>query len=276
MSKWICCGALTLLALSLGTTAQTATQPTQPTTLPATTQPDGPVGAVHGTVSWAANLDLDKPDLSRAVVYFESDPALDDLPTNPAPATVAQKNKAFVPNFAVVSVGTLIEFPNWDHISHNVFSRSAAAPAFDLDRYPYGRSKSRVFTKVGVVQLFCNIHPWMRAIVVVTPNRFFTRVGSDGQFKIDGIPPGRYQLTVWQERCASQHAVVDISVGGNASVSLQLSEDRADIIANDAPRHGAHYGVDRGLGVKREILNLPVVTESHPAPTTEPCPMCNQ
>lgn len=56
-----------------------------------------------------------------------------------------------------------MEFPNWDNFRHNVFSKSKAAPPFDLERYPYGESKSYQFTKLGVVQIFCNIHPNMRA-----------------------------------------------------------------------------------------------------------------
>jgi|GEM_PF-2200487 len=236
------------------------------------TQPAGFI--LRGHVAISGGIDLAKPDLTRAVVYLDSDPALDAAPLPPGSATVAQKNKAFVPDFVAVPRGTQVEFPNWDHISHNVFSRSAAAPAFDLDRYPYGQSKTQTFSKVGVVQIFCNIHPYMKAIVFVTPNVYFTRAAADGSFQINNIPAGRYQASVWQERCGTQHQAVEIGGATPAEITFNLSEDRDSILSNDPPARGGAYGVERGLGIKREKLGLPVNTESHPAPTTEPCPLC--
>lgn len=242
-----------------------------PSTQPAaivSTQPSG--FSVQGDVKIAANMDLASVNLTRVVVYLESDPALDAVPPPQDPAICAQRNKQFIPNFLVISKGRNVEFPNWDHFSHNVFSRSAAAPAFDLDRYPYGQSKTRQFDKVGVVQIFCNIHPWMRALIYVAPNPYFTRADARGNFAISGVPAGSYTLTAWQERCGSQHQTIVVGPGVSPGIHFTLQEDRDSILANDPPVHGSAYGVDRGLGVKREKLNLPVVEDSHPAPTTAP------
>lgn len=145
----------TLAALAL---EQPATQPA--TVLAPSTAPSGVT--VSGTVDFQSFLSFQKPDPSRVVIYLGSDPTLDSVPPPPKPFTVAQHNRAFVPNFIAIPKGAQVDFPNWDHFYHNVFSRSVAAPAFDLDRYPYGFSKTKTFDKVGVVQLFCNIHPFMR------------------------------------------------------------------------------------------------------------------
>lgn len=145
------------------------------------------------------------------------------------------------------------------------FSRSKAAPAFDLDRYPKGQSKSRVFEKVGVVQIFCNIHPQMRAMIYVTPNRYFTRADADGKFEMANIPAGNYEIIAWHERCGEQRQTVIVNDKGASDISMTLEESRQQIIANDLPTREKEYGVERGLGVKREKLNLPVVKESHPA-----------
>lgn len=233
----------------------------------ATTQPAG--FAVRGKVAINGEWGFSKPDLGRAVVYLESDGKLDALGGEPKSASVSQKNKAFSPNFLVVRKGTNVEFPNWDQFEHNVFSRSKAAPAFDLERYPYGQSKSRIFDKVGVVQVFCNIHPQMRAIIVVTPNAFFARADEQGAFEIKDVPPGDYELVAWQERCEEARQKVHVGPGSATEISIRLEESRKSVLANDPPRHGAGYGVEHGLGVKREKLDLPVVKDSHPAPKEE-------
>jgi plastocyanin len=240
----------------------------------ATTRPDGTANdggvSISGQVSIAAGWELQRPDLSRVVVYLGTDAILDARPVPTEPAQMAQRDKAFIPDFLVVSRGTAIEFPNWDHFDHNVFSRSAAAPAFDLKRYPYGESKSRIFDKLGVVQLFCNIHPDMRALIVVTPNRFFTRADARGHFELRHVPPGQYDVVVWQERCGEQHKSADTRAGAVTGLNVTLDQNRQSILANDPPRLPANYGVERGLGVKRETLNLPTVDDAHPAPQTPP------
>ncbi len=258
-----------LLAFAMAALLATAEEPApqiakqSPATKPATVPANG---TIHGQVTIAAGLDIQKPDLTRVVVYVASNPELDALPLPSGRPVVSQHNKTFVPNFTVVSRGTDVEFPNWDHFDHNVFSRSKAAPAFDLDRYPYGVSKSRQFDKLGIVQLFCNVHPNMRAIIFVTPNHYSARADADGKFQITGLPAGHYELVAWHERCEEQRKPFDVAVSSDADISFALEESRRSILANDPPERRAAYGVERGLGIKRERLDLPVVEESHPAP----------
>jgi plastocyanin len=268
--RWVMGTILVMLAVGLAAAAmqeQNSTPSTQPTTQLATT---GPTTSVSGTVDYQGGLSLRKPDLTRVVIYLASDPVLDSLPVQSMPYVVAQHNRAFVPHFIVIPKGAKVDFPNWDHFYHNVFSRSAAAPAFDLDRYPYGYSKTRTFDKVGVVQIFCNIHPYMRSIIVVTPNVCFARAHADGHFNLTGVPIGHYQIVAWNDRCDEEKQAVDVGAAGLNSVVLHLHESRDAIINNDAPNHESDYGVDRGLGVKREHLGLPVVPDVHPATETPP------
>jgi plastocyanin len=262
-----CLYACLALAATFASAAEPPLQPSQPSTRPAAAAGS----PVRGHLECVASLLLQKPNLTRAVVYLASDPALDAAPIPAAPAVLGQHNRAFVPNFVVVPRGTMVEFPNWDHFDHNVFSRSAAAPAFDLERYPYGQSKSRRFDKVGVVQVFCNIHTSMRAMVVVTPNVYATRADADGRFEIANVPPGKYELVVWQERCDEHRQPIEVLAGRPAELpTITLHESRGSILANHAPDHRAAYGIERGLSTKREQLDLPVVVDCHPSPVPPP------
>jgi plastocyanin len=231
--------------------------------IPATRPAD--TGTVRGKVSIKGGSLFQKPDLSRVVVYLSSSPDLDKKAGPTTQAVVAQKNKAFTPNFVIVPVGTEVEFPNWDTFDHNVFSKSAAAPAFDLDRYPYGQSKKQTFGKLGVVQVFCNIHPEMRAVIYVTPNSYFTRADKDGNFEITGLPSGSFEVIAWNERCEEQHQTVQIQPARPSEITFTLQESRQRVLSTGEDRRGG-YGVERGLGVKQEKLDLPVNQDVHPAP----------
>jgi hypothetical protein len=204
-------------------------------------------------------------DLSRTVVYLESNEAIPPLPAPPGPRPqIAQHGKAFVPDFLVVSAGTTVEFPNFDPFSHNVFSRSRAA-SFDLDRYGQNMSKAYTFENVGVVQLFCNIHPQMKAVLYVVPNRCWARADSQGRFLISDVPPGRYVLAGWNDRGGEQRQWVDVSPAGMQGAMLALSPTGAQEPLVDRAAPPEPTGVARGLGVKRERLGLPVVGGVHPA-----------
>ncbi|MBV8781336.1 MAG: hypothetical protein JO353_08060 [Phycisphaerae bacterium] len=241
-----------------------STQPSAdaPTTVPST---QSAAGTIKGKVALSDELAVGKPDLTRIVVYLASDPVLDAVPHAMDHATVEQRNKSFIPNFTVVPRNTDVEFPNWDDFDHNVFSRSKAAPAFDLDRYPKGQSKSRVFDKIGVVQIFCNIHPSMRAIIYVTPNVYYTRCDAAGRFVIPNVPPGDYTLQTWNERCGESGQPVHVASDATCEALIALTANHRAIVANDLKSRDRGYGVERGLGVKREQLNLPVVKDSHAA-----------
>lgn len=239
----------------------------EPTPRPAAAPASQPAaGVVRGRISMTGSLSLQKPDLTRVVVFIGSDAELDSKSASAASASISQRNKTFTPNFLVVPRGTAVEFPNWDKFDHNVFSRSAAAPAFDLDRYPFGQSKVRVFEKLGVVQVFCNIHPQMRAVIYVTPNAFFARPDTEGRFEITGLPAGNYELVAWHERCEEKRQAVKVTANDPVELALTLKESRDRVLSTTDADRKSSYGVERGLGIKRERLNLPVVTESHPAP----------
>lgn len=250
----VMCGAL---AMGADGPAPNATIPPLNTTAP---------GILRGKVSIATNALFYTPDLSGVVVYVQSHPQLDAEPLPAVRSVMSQRNKAFSTDLLIIPRGCDVEFPNWDRFSHNVFSRSAAAPPFDLDRYPYGQSKSYHFPKVGAVQIFCNIHPSMKSVIYVTPNRYFARADAQGRFELPPLPEGEYEIVTWNLRCAPQSQKVQITSGQVTEVKFALHES-GRLTAGHSPRRRAEgYGsVERGLGVKREVLNLPVVAESHAA-----------
>jgi plastocyanin len=144
-------------------------------------------------------------------------------PSSLSPETLqmAQRDTAFAPTVLIVDVGTTLEFPNQDPFFHNVFSYSAAK-RFDLGRYPRGESRSVRFDEPGIVKVYCEVHDFMRAVVVVAEHQYHTVVGDDGRFSIRGVPAGRHRLVVWHPEQGSREVGVVVTEGATTRVAVRL------------------------------------------------------
>jgi plastocyanin len=136
---------------------------------------------------------------------------------------MTQHGARFTPEFLLIAVGQTVVMPNDDKITHNVFSVSPAKK-FDLGHYPQGESRTVKFDKTGVVDLFCDIHDNMHALIVIAPSTFAAVVGSDGKFSIAGVPPGSYRLAGYSSSGAGGTMPVVVGAGAAAPVRLVLAK----------------------------------------------------
>lgn len=192
---------LALSAISFGTAAGAA-------------EVTAKVGIVKGTVTVAG-----KPT-SDVVVSVEGVPpesAKAQLSAVKAKkAVMDQRAQKFFPSVLAVVVGAAVEFPNSDTVWHNVYSKGGAKD-FDLGLYPPGKSRSVTFDKPGVARILCNAHPNMEAFIVVKEHPFFSVADKGGNFRIDGIPLGKYRVTVWHPELGITEAGVELARDGQVS-----------------------------------------------------------
>jgi plastocyanin len=142
-----------------------------------------------------------RKDFSGVVVSAQ--PASGQLPPPPAAhATMLQKAKMFTPHVLPVMAGTTVDFPNADPIFHNAFS-SYNGQIFDVGLYAPGTSRAVTFIRLGVLRVFCNIHPTMSAIILVLDTPYFVQTAKDGSFEMN-VPPGEYELSVFHERATER------------------------------------------------------------------------
>lgn len=152
---------------------------------------------------------------SRVVVYLEGDAK----PDAPGEASMRQIGRTFAPDLVVVQAGSKVVFPNMDPIFHNVFSLSNVKQ-FVLGNYPKGDSRTVMFGKPGIVYLNCRLHPNMAATIVVTPNRWNTKVDGEGEFCLRDVPPGKYTVVAWHKAAGFFRKTIEVPVGGDSSVGF--------------------------------------------------------
>lgn len=160
---------------------------------------------------WAAPVSVQVADaagraLAEAVVLLE--PLSGKAPVKPMPeAQIAQDKRQFAPRVTLITVGTAVNFPNFDTVRHHVYSFSKAR-TFEIKLYAGVPAQPVVFDKPGIAVLGCNIHDRMAAWVVVADTPWHAMSGADGVARIADAPPGAYQLSVWHAGLAASSAPV--------------------------------------------------------------------
>jgi len=139
-------------------------------------------------------------------------------PTAPRPAVMDQRNRQFVPRVLVVAVGSSVQFPNNDTVSHQVYSFSPAKH-FQLPLYKGEIHPPVVFDRPGLVVLGCNIHDSMVGYIYVTPAPYFGSSDASGAVLLKEIPKGDYQISIWSPYIADAPAALSrlIRVDGSGS-----------------------------------------------------------
>jgi plastocyanin len=166
--------------------------------------------------------DVKLADLGQTVVFLDSSAA------QPAPRgarlALHQRNATFQPDFMAIAVGETVEMPNDDQIFHNVFSFSKPND-FDLGMYPSGEKRRVTFSHAGVVKIYCSIHESMSATIFVSPSPWFAVAKDSGSFALEGVPPGRYTLRVWNERLPETKRELTLAAGERRKLELSLDAE---------------------------------------------------
>jgi hypothetical protein len=91
-----------------------------------------------------------------------------------------------------------MEFRNSDDVLHNirVTASDGAKPIFNVATPPAGKYEYK-FEHPGVYTVGCDIHPTMRADILVTATPYTATTSDTGSFAIADVRPGRYKLKVF-------------------------------------------------------------------------------
>ncbi len=137
-------------------------------------------------------------------------------------ATLVQERCEFHPRVVALTAGSTLEIVNRDATKHEANGVQDFETIFQISQ-PKKDMVDRVsLKKPGIVEVTCNIHGWMKAWAVVVENPYFAVTDERGNFRIAGLPPGRYQLKVWHEGLGEKTMTVNVSGDRPARVVFEL------------------------------------------------------
>jgi len=147
--------------------------------------------------------------------------------------TITGKGCRFDPHVSACMVGQRVRLVNDDRLLH-AFAMFPQRNASLMKGMPVqGMIVETVFdrTELGI-PLRCSVHPWMQGYLHVLEHPFFAITAANGAFVIKHVPPGDYELSVWQEfnRFAADEPTVKIRVeaGKTAEVTFTYRPAKAD------------------------------------------------
>jgi len=187
-----------------------------------------PVCAVMGGDNYAEQFVVKDGKLANVYAYIKDGPpiAMGYVGPTPAPVVMDQVGCRYTPHVIAVMHGGLVEFRNSDGTMHNIHTMSTVVgnETIDISQGPKGAPVTKRFKEPEVmIPVRCNNHPWMNAFINVAPTPFFAVTGADGQFKIDGLPPGTYTLGVVHEKMGEQTMKITIAPHGTATADFTFA-----------------------------------------------------
>ncbi len=144
-----------------------------------------------------------------------------------APSRVAEIDQygcVYKPHVLAIQKGQSINYKNSDVVPHNVHTLSEAIPAFNK-AVNMGGALEYTYDTEELFFVKCDIHPWMKAWVHVVDHPFFTVTKEDGQFEIDGLPEGQFELEFWHERMGTRHQIVTVADGQLTELEYRFTKD---------------------------------------------------
>ena len=148
-------------------------------------------------------------------------------PFNKKPILIDSEDCKFTPDVNVVRQGEAFKVNNLDAVMHNsqVYQAERGKIIQNLPVPPEEVTDGKVTfqKKFKIFQMICGMHEFMQTwgYRIQNPYYFITKLG--GEFKIDNIPPGDYNLHAWHYLMKPQNQRIHIAKNGTIDVNFKFN-----------------------------------------------------
>lgn len=140
-----------------------------------------------------------------------------------------QKGCRFIPYLQVVQKKQTLIVQNSDPVLHNIHVRELIGRARrTLFNFGQPRQGQRVPQKISPIRsprikVECEAHNFMHGWMFAAENPYYSVSKTDGSFKIDQVPAGKYTVKAWHPILGTQKSTVTVPPNGKVEVSFEFS-----------------------------------------------------
>lgn len=140
------------------------------------------------------------------------------------PATIDQVGCLYVPHVVGAQVNQPVLFLNSDPTLHNIHSYAKNSRGWNFGLPFQGMKQTKEIPAPEVmIQLKCDVHPWMVGYLGVVPHPYYAVTGADGRFLLKDVPPGTYTIEAWHERFGVQRVQAQVTATQTTDLSVTFS-----------------------------------------------------
>ena len=227
----------TLCLLGVASYSATGADVTGKVTLKGTPKPeitinmasDPKCGALHTKPVTTRHYVVGKDNgLANVMVYVKSGLSGKSFPAPTDTPLLDQVGCEYIPYVMGVRTGQTFKVKNSDPTLHNV--HATPVPASGNKEFNFAQPIKDMVTEKSfpnpeiALRFKCDVHPWMFAYVSVLDHPYFAVTDADGNFKITGLPPGKYTLAAHHVKTHRNDPGVEkeIAVDGNTNVEFVI------------------------------------------------------
>ena len=157
-------------------------------------------GATHKEPVYRQSFIMnDEGYLKNVMVYLKNVKYDGDIPKNQA--ILDQKGCIYDPHVQGMMVGQELLIKNSDATLHNIHGLPKTNSEFNFAMPKVVKEKAiKIAKPEHAIYVKCDVHPWMKSYISVFDHPYFSVTDDNGNYKIDNIPEGTYEVIAWQEK----------------------------------------------------------------------------
>lgn len=169
----------------------------------------------HGLLQERLVINKENKGIQNVVVYVytgRGGSKIDKAEPAKNAHTLANENCRFEPHILITQTGDTLKVTNPDPVGHNANMNFFNNKAQNL-MVPGGQEQEVALAKAepAPIPIDCNIHPWMKAYVLVLDHPFAATSDENGDMVIKGLPAGeKLVFRVYHEA----GAIKEVEIGG--------------------------------------------------------------
>ena len=139
----------------------------------------------------------EKGNFQNVIVWLKTDKKV-DVPKDPV--ILDQVGCRYSPHVFSLVKGQELRIKNSDKEMHNVNSQSSVNP-FNAGQPAGTPDLVKIWNKTEEpFKIKCDVHGWMSSYGIVLNHSYVAISDNAGNYKIENIPPGEYEVIAWQEK----------------------------------------------------------------------------